>query len=271
MKFAKLVRYDFLKGIVLRWYYLLLPALIGVAGAMHIHDTYVEAQENSRGTLLDYWMLLLEGRKAFNLEEITFVFPVGWMMFQAFALLIVAGYTSRDLDEEGIMVITRNGSRVRWWLSKGLCALTMMSLYYAVCMICMFITARCVYNADATMRVSAVLTGTHIQGYMDRPDRVVWLAAFVLPLMMSLFLAVLEITLEMVVNTTFAYLLLFVLQGIATYKQSVFLWGTWGMPARLLTSSIGHRGNLVLSCASLLVCLVVGTVIFSRKNLLGNR
>lgn len=83
-----------------------------------------------------------------------------------------------------------------------------------------------------------------------------------------MFLCLLQMLLEVVWSPAVAIILLLVIQGISAYKQSVFLWGNWGIPVRMLKTPIGYIGNLRCSIAGIIVCIVIGTILFKRRDLL---
>ncbi len=182
-------------------------------------------------------------------------------------LLVVNGYTSGDLEEHGSVMIVKSRSRAGWWLSKCVWCMFSTLLAYVIYYIPMFLIFAW-RGIPMKMHLTKRLVTTSVEGFLNWKTADVCAVVLFIPVAVMMFLCLLQMLLEVVWSPAVAIILLLVIQGISAYKQSVFLWGNWGIPVRMLKTPIGYIGNLRCSIAGIIVCIVIGTILFKRRDLL---
>ena len=266
MKFGRMLKYDLRYGTVRRFGYYLLPLLLGVADAVRQVLNYYKAR--NPGTLLDHWLIMTAGTKPYQPNTMhSYKFPTIWLIMQAFMLLVVNGYTSGDLEEHGSVMIVKSRSRAGWWLSKCVWCMFSTLLAYVIYYIPMFLIFAW-RGIPMKMHLTKRLVTTSVEGFLNWKTADVCAVVLFIPVAVMMFLCLLQMLLEVVWSPAVAIILLLVIQGISAYKQSVFLWGNWGIPVRMLKTPIGYIGNLRCSIAGIIVCIVIGTILFKRRDLL---
>lgn len=251
---------------------------------VHLRDGRIEGQENgvadavrqvlnyykvrNPGTLLDHWLIMTAGTQPYQPNTLhSYKFPTIWLIMQAFMLLVVNGYTSGDLEEHGSVMIVKSRSRAGWWLSKCVWCMFSTLLAYVIYYIPMFLIFAW-RGIPMKMHLTKRLVTTSVEGFLNWKTADVCAVVLFIPVAVMMFLCLLQMLLEVVWSPAVAIILLLVIQGISAYKQSVFLWGNWGIPVRMLKTPIGYIGNLRCSIAGIIVCIVIGTILFKRRDLL---
>ena len=176
-------------------------------------------------------------------------------------------YTSGDLEEHGSVMIVKSRSRAGWWLSKCVWCMFSTLLAYVIYYIPMFLIFAW-RGIPMKMHLTKRLVTTSVEGFLNWKTADVCAVVLFIPVAVMMFLCLLQMLLEVVWSPAVAIILLLVIQGISAYKQSVFLWGNWGIPVRMLKTPIGYIGNLRCSIAGIIVCIVIGTILFKRRDLL---
>lgn len=138
----------------------------------------------------------------------SFSFPIKWFFLHALILFFTLDHASGDLGRCGMQVISRCGSKGRWWLSKCLWNLTATAFYYAV-----FFAVTALLSAisgkDMSMTLNAQVFAANFAESLPAwcaSDGALLTALCILPCVVGLALNMLQMTLTLYMRPMAAYL-----------------------------------------------------------------
>lgn len=201
-----------------------------------------------------------------------FELPVAWVVTLLLPAYATLGYPYRDLEGFGQKVLVASGARRHWWLSKCLwvtmCVLAYWCLFFGVAAV--ISTA---VNGSLSLFVSADLPrvlGVDLFTSFDTQEFALFIVA--VPLI-SVALCLGQLCVSLVLRSVLSFAVTFaVLFVSAFYYDNPLLIGNYLMAFRshgLVVDGFQPMWGLMLAVFVSVASLVVGGLLFSRKDILG--
>ena len=286
MRFLKLCRYDLRQGLLARWG--CWPVICAVSAFFFFcfcldvfHFFYFEVDGfggiNAVGLSFGDVVLTQTGGDLppdpnFSVED--FTFPVKWLFLHALILYFTLGYTSEDLTRCGMQVMTRSGSKLRWWLSKCLWNCTAVISYYAL-----FMAVLLALTALTGKSVSMELKPELLPAYFGEKlpawalsGAAMFTALCVLPCAVGLALNLAQMTLTLYVRPMIAYLVVCAYLMSSAFLVHPALLGNYALTVR--NRAVGfypltNTGGLLICGGVCLCAIVVGCFRMQSMDLIG--
>lgn len=233
----KMFKHDWLEGIWHRKLYLILSVLAAFFSCTGIHSSIIEHQKTeniSNGTFMDYWIYLVDGCQAYKFDWYnSFVIPIRWICFITFLLIGVNNYMLSDLKGWGYQVLVHSKSRLNWWISKLMWSISYTLCYFFVsfCTVLIYCISRNVaVNFKPTLDI---MKSQATESFMKFGNRNLYVAVLILPLLMALFLSIIQMVLSLYIRPVYVFIIMFIWLVASAYKKSWLLVGNLGMPYRM--------------------------------------
>lgn len=275
MKLIRLLKHDISEGIGKRYIYLILPVILSFFSCVGIHfslDDYRALNKNiGSGTVMDYWIYLVQGSNPYKFDVYSFFeIPTAWVSLYLFLLVCLNNYPIRDLEQWGYQVILSSRSRRNWWLSKILWIVCYVAVYMAVCFLVVSVYA-CANGASLSLHASPqIMERMAKRGFASCPMLHRVFINLVLPSLFMVFLGILQLLLSVKIPSIHAFVVLFVVLVVSTYKRNWLLIGNWAMPCRIYPIASGGLNPKLcaLLCAGgILAGTAVGYLMFRKKDI----
>ncbi len=286
MKYLKLYRYDLRQGLLARWG--CWPVICAVSAFFFFcfclevfHFFYFEVDGfggiNAVGLSFGDVVLTQAGGELPpdpNLSVEDFVFPVKWLFLHALILYFTLGYTSEDLTRCGMQVMTRTGSKLRWWLSKCLWNCTAVVSYYALFMAVLLaltaLTGKSV-SMDLNLKLLPAFFGEKLPRWA-LSGAAMFTALCVLPCAAGLALNLAQMTLTLYVKPMIAYLIVCAYLMASVLLVHPALIGNYALTVR--SRALGfypmtNTGGLLICGGVCLCAIVVGCFRMRSMDLIG--
>ncbi len=280
MKFTKLFWFDLRRGFFQRPQWFLIPVIVALtscltlsAGAAGLDDMETFQTAASPG-FWDYIMYLYGGMDRFipapgNL----FTFPVRWMMVFLLAAFLTLQYPFSDLQGLGQQILIRTKGRTAWWLSKCGWNLCSILVYHGL----MFLTAAlfcAATQADFSggFHKELLYVVFQVREAGQTAADTVWQCSMVLlPVLVSLSLSLLQMSLALVLKPVFSFFAVASVMISSAYCTSPWLIGNYGMPIRydaVITDGVSIKSGVICCVAVLLAAVFAGCAGFLRYDIL---
>lgn len=276
MQLMKMVKHDIEEGIWVRRVYFLLAVLVSLVSCFSLHSKIVQQnqlnQMHGMGTVMDYWIYLVQGRKPYHFDlYVFFDVPARWMGLLIFLLISLNNYLLSDLKGWGVQALMRSKSRLNWWMSKVIWCWLYVLVYYGVCL---FLTVLFAASNGAALSVHPSAEAMRFfvkESFLKCSELRLICIVLVQPVLLTGFLGMLQMLLSLCIKPIFAFVAVFTILMASVYWRSYLLPGNWGMPYRI--APIVKKGLLpsyclILLIAGILVCLVAGYLIFRKRDVL---
>ena len=270
----KMFKHDWLEGIWHRKLYLILSVLAAFFSCTGIHSSIIEHQitENiSNGTFMDYWIYLVDGCQAYKFDWYnSFVIPIRWICFITFLLIGVNNYMLSDLKGWGYQVLVHSKSRLNWWISKLMWSISYTLCYFFVsfCTVLIYCISRNVaVNFKPTLDI---MKSQATESFMKFGNRNLYVAVLILPLLMALFLSIIQMVLSLYIRPVYVFIIMFIWLVASAYKKSWLLVGNLGMPYRMkpvLKSGFSTVQCFFVLIAASLICIIWGYLKFRKRDI----
>lgn len=271
MKFIRFLKFDINNGILKRY-----KTYIGFS--IFIIIVFFDCQATARSfntnfTLGEYFMYLYGGIKHYiPTPGEPFKMPYLWLLNHMLILYFTLKYAPSDLNGFGQQTIYRSGGRITWWISKCVWQILSIGGYYIVSwitMLVMTLVSKDVLSLNITPSVLLFADfGNNILPFTSINLGIELLA---LPLIFTVSLGLLQLTLSITFKPTYAYIISAALCIMASHTQNPLLFGNYAMAIRNskvisngMSTPIGFISMLILS----LICIVMGAVRFSKYDIL---
>lgn len=286
MRFLKLYRYDLRQGLLakpMKWLIIcLLSAFFFFCFCLDVFHTFFYEVDgfsgiNTLGLSFGDSVLTQTGGilppNAANGAE-SFTFPIKWLFLHALILYFTLAYTSDDLTRCGMQVMTRTGSKTRWWLSKCLWNTTAVASYYAIFMAGLFVLSaltgkvmsmtlnEMVFAANFAERLPTwVASGTDM-----------FIALCVMPCVVGIALNLAQMTLTLYVKPMIAFLIICAYLMAGVFYVHPALLSNYALTVR--SKAVGfyaltNTGGLILCGVVALTSVIVGCVRMQKMDLIG--
>lgn len=278
MKFIKILRWDLENGLCKNKMIAAVPTLITLGiFADFWNRVYAYSQAGlffkSSVSFGDFWMYLYGGMKVYRPQDGTaFLFPVIWILLLSIPAFLVLHYPFRDMLEIGPQILYRSGSRKNWWLSKcfwNLCCTTCFYLIVLFTALFLCILWKCPLTADLHPKVIQILfqlTDQTVSGSLILP----W-HTFLLPLLISLALNMLQMTLSLFLKPLFGFLCTSVILICSAYAMHPALPGNYAMLLRhnwFIPKGVSPGFGVALALLFIFISIIVGLIRFQSHDIL---
>lgn len=277
MKFIKLLWFDAKNGLF-KNKVLLLSALI-LSGAFFLDfDNNVRMANRSGFSIspsyADFFLYVYGGMKEYIPSPTNlFRFPIVWILWFVFLLFSTLNYPYNDLQSFGQQILVRTKGRSLWWTSK--CGWNVLS--------------SCVFHGIIALAglLLCPLTGVRLSGVVNmqllqvnfqiNSEQLVSKAVsipffvFLLPLLLSTGLSLLQMTLSLFLKPLFSFLAMAVLLVSSAYLLSPFVVGNYAMLVRsdrVISNGVSPTVGLAVSIVLIAGSFLVGIVRFRYYDIL---
>lgn len=220
----------------------------------------------------DFWMYLYGGMKVYRPQDGTvFLFPVIWILLLAMPAFLTLHYPFRDMQDIGPQILCRSGSRKNWWLSKcfwNLCCTTCFYLMVLLTALFLCILWKRPLTANLHPRVIQILFQLTDQP-SDASPLLPWYT-FLLPLLISLALNILQMTLSLFLKPLFGFLCTSVILICSAYAMHPALLGNYGMLLRhnwYMNEGVSYGTGIALALFFIFITIIVGLIRFQSHDI----
>ena len=196
-----------------------------------------------------------------------------WLLVFLCGNLLTLTYPLRDLEGIGQQILVRSGRREYWWLAK--CGWEIVSSFGYLLMLALGVLSYClVFRIPIKAEISQRLVEVMIGWGLDRslPQAEVWLWLLVIPLLLLIFLNLLQLLVGLVFGPIWGFAVNGALLLLSAYWMKSFLPGNYAMFRRSIWVLI-DRGMVMGNGVALLIggslcVIVVGGIVFHRRDIL---
>lgn len=262
--------HDCTAGLLHMWRYFLLLFVLAAYAVVSLY--FLAEQISVRPSLGDYIFHFFKGMEVYHpTASERFQIPSIYLLFHLFISFIVARYPLSDLSGYGKQILMRGRSRVKWLLSKYAWAVLTVCVCY--CIVFFLAFAFSLVTGNLSLR----LTPSLIQRYFGVDTSVLTagrliLIGFLIPVMVSIALSFLELTLSIYARPLWGFMAITVLLAVSAYYCHPLLPGNYLMifrsqfanPAEGVAWQAGLAGAWGLTVA----CVLAGIFRIRRYDVL---
>lgn len=251
-RFRHLLRYDFAMGGRR-------SAGVGAAGLFLLiflgqMNVVICRQADPKSGFWEYFRCFFYGAPRYLPEESgEFTLPVLWILFYLYGLFLVGGYPERDLKGCGRYVLWRCKDRGSWWFSKCIWAAVSEALFFMAAVGIVWIAGR--------------MKGENNPGSVG--DSVENLCMMLLPCVVLISLALVQMALSLLTSPIIAFLLSAAHLVVTVYWDTPFLIGNYGMTARTGAGDVVWWHGYLLAVAVSVSSVAAGWCFWRRKDIVG--
>jgi len=208
--------------------------------------------------------------KVDNKEKIEM--PPGWILLNIFLSVVIGYYPLNDLKEYGSQILIRSKKRWQWWLSKCLWIVGNVLIFYTIGYIVIAIFSlingglSLTPNHNVNLAVSKLDTSS-------LTARQVLNVGIILPVITSIALSLMQLTLAMFSNSIYSNIFIISLIIVSIYYCNPILMGNYLMMLRnsimVGVKGIGTSTGIVLSMAISFVSIALGILKFRTYDIIG--
>ena len=266
-------KHDIIHGIFQKWPKFLIPAAIALlASVSFLWELSFAEGVTSTPTWMDHLCNLFSGMKEYNPNSGNpFEVPVLYLAIHVFVAFIIGNYPVNDLYDYAPQVLIRTRNRARWWFEKCIWNVASVLLFYLILLGVTFVV-----NLIAGGVVSLTASADILTEFFGATEQTVnngelALAAFLLPVLTSIALSLVQMVLMLCVKPVYSYLSIIVLLVSSAYFMTPFLPGNYAM---LWRNAVWCEGGIstalaiVVTITIAVVVVVVGYFIFQKKDIL---
>ncbi len=281
--FGAYQRHDIRQGVVRRWRYFLIAAVIFALicgqlwqrhhGLMQQEDLARKYGVEAALSLGDYWCYLFQGTEIFVAGDPHFRVNMLWVLIPLYLAFAVGFYPFQDLTGYGQHLLLRAKSRPMWWLSKCIWLVVSVAAFYVVAA-CTIVLFGLLSGAQPTW-----LPHPGVQMYFSQIDvgngqSSFLAAALLLPPVSSLALSALQMVVSLLTRPLMGMVAIAALLSACVFYASPWLPGNYQM---LMRVSFSQTGGYIRPVAGFLLCGVLlllsaaaGAAVVRRKDILNN-
>lgn len=277
MKFIKLLWFDVKNGLF-KNKVLLLSALI-LSGAFFLDfDNNVRMANRSGFSIspsyADFFLYVYGGMKEYIPSPTNlFRFPIVWILWFVFLLFSTLNYPYNDLQSFGQQILVRTKGRFLWWVSKCGWNVLASGVFHGIIAL-----AGLLLCLQTGVRLSGGVNTQLLQvNFQIDSEQLVSKAVslplfvFLLPLLLSAGLNLLQMTLSLFLKPLFSFLAMAVLLVSSAYLLSPLVVGNYAMLVRsdrVISNGVSPAVGLAVSIALIAGSFLVGIVRFRYYDIL---
>lgn len=277
MRFIKDLVFDFRQGILRSGTLLLVPAVIA---AVTFFDFYAKARRYLEQGMIqstvdygDYWFYMYGGMCEYIPSPVNpFQFPAVWILVFLVLPFVLLNYPFRDMYGVGQQILVRSGRRSLWWLSKCCWNFCGTVLYHLIIQ-----AAGLVLSLVFEVEISNRIHMDFINLVFNIRYQEVWnpsslpVAAFLLPMLVSAAINMLQMTLSLFIRPMFGFFAVAVLLLASAYLLSPLLIGNYAMAFRydwMLKVGVSMGAGMRIAAILLFLAVLSGLVRFRLYDIL---
>lgn len=280
MKYIKLLWFDIRNGMMRNPMLFVVPVIVTLIACFALSNNVSSLNEvgyfgaEKKGTFADYIMFIYGGMDKYvpDLSD-PFVFPVRWVIVFLTLSFITSNYPYKDMQGFGQQILLRTQGRTVWWLSKCgwniLCSLVYHCLIFGTAaLFCLAVKGSLFGEINKDLQYAVFEVGRGNVLLDDTP----WpFAILVIPVLISLGINLLQMTLSLFVKPIFSFFLIAFLMISSAYFMSPYLIGNYAMPIRcgmVIKDGVGIAIGLAISSVLIIISVGVGMIRFHYYDIL---
>lgn len=284
MKYIKMIWFDIRRGIVQKPVLFAVPVLVALIACCDLNNRIAVRNEldnheangcrtQTEGGSADYMMYIYGGMDRYVPESgNSFVVPVRWLVVFLMISFLTLSYPYKDMQGFGRQILIRTRGRRIWWLSKCLWNIVSVLIYHSL-----------IFGAAALFSIVAGkgITGEinkelqyevfQIAGDSALSDDIPWpLAIIFLPVLVSICISLLQMTLCLFMKPVYGFLVTACLLISSAYYTSPYLIGNYAMSVRydpVIKDGVCIAAGLAVSLVLLPVFAGAGMIRFRRYDI----
>lgn len=280
MKFIKLIWFDIKNGIIKSRFFIISVLLVSLLFCIDFSvNLYKVRDYNPECSFGDMLVYVYGGMKEYiPSRENRFFFPVIWSILIITQYFGTLSYPFENLNGYGKQILLRTEGRSLWWLSKCVWNIMYSLLYHSVIWIFLLIysvirgynigfevnTELIVYLFDIFDTESSTLVSDNLH---------IPVISFFLPVVVSVSLNILEMTVSMFSKTIISFLAMSCLTISSAYFLNSFFLGNYEMIVRynmVISNGINCSTGFILSLVVIIVSVIVGLLKFRRYDIINS-
>ncbi len=223
----------------------------------------------------DCWINLIKGIGIYiPSNEIPFQLPFFWLLQQSLLSFLIVSYPTQDLYTYGVQIFTRTKSKSLWWISKCLWIISTVISFYVIAFITSAVPSFCCYGEiffEPNTLINYELNYISVDSF-DSLE--LYMAMFFLPVITSIALSMVQMTLSFILSPVISYLLTVCYIIASAYYCSPILTGNFLMLLRnkaVEPSGYSNTLSLVIDATVFITAFFVGLVYFLQSDILKKR
>ena len=278
MKYIKLFWFDIRNGLLRNPMLFAAPVVIALAACMDLTNRVSAWNDHScftvetNGSFADHMMYVYGGMDRPEPGNL-FIFPVRWAVVFLVLPFITLNYPYKDIQGLGQQILTRTGGRIVWWLSKCLWNILSVLVYHGFIFgtTALFsIVMKCSVPGEINKDLQYIAFHISISSFMS--DDAPWpLTILVIPVLVSLCINLLQMTLALFMKPIFSFLAIAFLMVSSAYFLSPYLIGNYAMSIRydmVVKGGVSTDAGIVISLALIIISIGVGMIRFHQYDIL---
>lgn len=280
MKYIKLFRFDIRNGLLHNPTLFVAPLVITLIACIDLTNRVSALNEfnyftvGTKGSFADYMMYIYGGMDKYIPEPgNSFIFPVRWAVVFLVLPFITLNYPYKDMQGLGQQILTRTGGRTVWWLSKCLWNILSVLVYHCFIFgtVALFsIVMKCSISGEINKDLQYVVFQIAKSSFLT--DDAPWsFVILVLPVLVSLCVNLLQMTLALFIKPIFSFLTIAFLMISSAYFMSPYLIGNYAMSVRydmVIKDGVNIGTGIVITLVLIIVATGVGTIRFHQYDIL---
>lgn len=265
------IKHDLTVGILYQWEKYLPAVLIFL---FICADLRLKAQGHAI-SYADYLIHAFQGMEVYiPSPDKKFDIPVIWLAMNLYAAFLIGDYPLKDILGFGQQILIRSNHRGQWWFSKCIWNLCSMLLFYGIGHLAIFLFT--LFSCAGTFSmVPTEVTATLSNMDISRLTGHTWIGfVFVMPLLTSAALSLLQMTLEFVTKPIFSYAVIVCILVLSGYFFTPFFIGNGSMLLRsefVLENGIPFTQGVLLAILLIGLTIATGYLLFSRYDVLAKK
>lgn len=229
---------------------------------------------NMQASAMDCWVHIMRGIEIYDpATKLPFRIPLYWLIIQAVMAFLVISYPTQDLFGYGSQLLFRVRKRNIWWISKCLWNSCTVLLFYGtgILLTCIYSLMFGKFHFEPTQGITLMFSGIDLRAISSLK---IYTLAVILPILTSMALSMLQMTLSFILNPIFSYFFIICYVLIAAYYYSPYLIPNFSMVLRngYITSSGFYISNAILLDIFVIISsALVGLIYFIRFDILKSK
>jgi len=226
-------------------------------------------------TIFDLFIYFFKGMKEYiPSSDNPFEIPIDFLLLNIFLAIIIGNYPLKDISGYGRSVLVRSDTRLSWWFSKCIWNVLSVITFYAtiyIGIIVMYVAHGGLRNGIKFM-LNADLTKVIFGGDLGNVNsNIVMISIIVLPIITSIALSMLQMTLAFYINPIVSYVIIIAIYIFSAFHMKWFMMGNYLMMYR--NEFINIRGvhlgiSLIVDAGVIAISTVAGYLYFRSYDVL---
>lgn len=266
-----IIKHDWYSGLLGNWKQLFIISIV-----FYICGLAADAFANSFGvapfSFMENWIYVMQGCAPCSQTMQTgaqFELPIIWMILQIFLAYIIGGYPLYDLQTYGINLMVRTKSRSKWWIGKVLWIMELVGVVYLLGVLMIAVVT--LLSGGSVLLVRPEAAGVLKGDYSVFNGMGLALIGFILPMLSSIAISMIQLLLIFLCNHFAAYAVVFLFIILSVfYSGPIWIYEN-GMSIR--SNAFVYDGSFVNRIIGLVVVIVVtsvaGCFVMKRRDIYG--